>query len=238
MIELSSIKLAPLYDKKVVCLYCAKEFTSKQVRSSAVKMIKQDSDYCTYYQGENPLYYDVFVCPYCGFAFTSSFSRLTPANRQTLEKEYFAKLPEIPDLCHNRNIHQALQAYKWAALTSYLVGEKSIITANLFLRIAWLYRYQNLPGQEKRYLAKALRFYEDAYAREDVEEVMDEHQLLFLMGDIYTRLDQYHKALKVFSMLFTDPSVPPKIRARAKDSWTKYKEKQKKETSSKKSPVV
>ena len=54
--KLSSRPLNPLYDKKIVCLCCEKEFTSKQVRSSSTRVIKQDRDYCTYYSGENPLF--------------------------------------------------------------------------------------------------------------------------------------------------------------------------------------
>lgn len=222
--DLSRNQLEPLYDKNIVCLFCENEFTSKQVRFSATKIMKQDSDYCTYYEGENPLYYDVFVCPHCGFAFTQSFTRLTPAKKETLKKEYFYKLPAVPDLCQQRGISEALQAYRWAALTSYLANEKSIITGNLFLRIAWLYRYQNKTNSEKRYLELALRFYEDAYAKGNFEEIMDEYQLLFLIGELSIRLDQNQKATKVFSMLLADESVPRKIRVRTTESWQRYKE--------------
>lgn len=222
--KLSSRPLNPLYDKKIVCLCCEKEFTSKQVRSSTTRVIKQDRDYCTYYSGENPLFYDAFVCPHCGFAFTQSFSKLTPRKKEIIEKEYFEKLPFVPDLCQKREIHHALQAYKWTAYTSYLVKEDPIITGNLFLRIAWLYRYQEKTEQEKRYLEIALRFYEKAYAKGNSEDIMNEHKLLFLLGDLYTRLDDYHKASKVFSMLLADQSVPPNIRQRAAESWNYYKE--------------
>ena len=234
---MTSIQLEPLYDKKIVCLFCESEFTSKQVRSSATRMIKQDSDYCTYYKGENPLYYDVFVCPHCGFAFTGSFARLTPVKKEILKKEYFNKLPSIPDLCQQREITEALHAYKWAALTSYLVNEKSIITANLFLRIAWLYRYQNKPEKEKHYLQIALRFYEDAYARGNFEEIIDEHQLLFLIGELSIRIDQFQKAAKIFSMLLADESVPRKIRVRTTESWQQYKTRNK-DKNERKAPVL
>lgn len=221
--KLSLLSLDPLYDKKIVCLCCEKEFTSKQVRSSSTRVIKQDRDYCTYYSGENPLFYDAFVCPHCGFAFTQSFSKLTPRKKEIIEKEYFEKLPFVPDLCQKREIHHALQAYKWTAYTSYLVKEDPIITGNLFLRIAWLYRYQEKTEQEKRYLEIALRFYEKAYAKGNSGDIMNEHKLLFLLGDLYTRLDDYHKASKVFSMLLADQSVPPNIRQRAAESWNYYK---------------
>lgn len=218
-------KLDPLYDKKLVCLYCGRKFTSKQVRLSQTKVLKQDSDYCTYYQGENPVFYDVFICPHCGFAFTKSFSKLTPQKKEIVKNEYIRKLSNVPQLCGKRDIHQAVRAMELGALASYIINENKVITGNLFLRTAWLYRYQEDMENERKYLELALRFYLDAYQNGDSRDaVMPEHQLLFLIGDIYARLGRYSEAAKMFSMLLSDKNAPPKIRARATEAWNQYKD--------------
>lgn len=220
--------LEPLYDKSVTCLYCNHKFKSKQVRSSMAKVIKQDSDYCTYYEGENPIFYDVFVCPSCGFAFTNSFSRITPSRKEKIEKNYLKNLSAVPQLCGERDDFDALRAYKLASLAAYVINEKKSLVGNLFLRIAWMYRYQNDIDNEKEYLEKALRFYLDAYQRGNIHDfVMEEHQLLFLMGDIYIRLGKNNEATKIFSKLLSDRGVSQKIRTRASEVWNEYRERQK-----------
>lgn len=220
----NSKPLDPLYDKKLTCMYCERVFTSKQVRTSKTRVVKQDSDYCTYYEGENPIFYEAFVCPYCGFAFTKSFSPLSPGKRDIIEKDYIRKLKNVPNLCGKRTYEEAIRALKLAALSSYLKGENDSITGNLFLRIAWLYRYVEETEKERIMMEKALRFYEQAYQKGDSRQsVISEHQLLYLMGYLHTRLDHYEEAAKIFSRLFSDRSVPPKIRARATETWNKYK---------------
>lgn len=222
--------LPPLYDKSLTCLYCKHKFTSKQVRSSMSRVVKQDSDYCTYYEGENPIFYDPFVCPSCGFAFTASFSRLTPAKRERIEKYYLKNLSSVPQLCEKRDVQDALRAYKLASLSAYIINERKGLIGNLFLRVAWMYRYQDEVENEKEYLEKALRFYLDAYQKGNIHDmVMEEHQLLFLMGDIYIRLGKNNEATKIFSMLLSDRTVSKKIRARAQEVWNEFREKQKEE---------
>ena len=221
--------IEPLYDKNLTCLYCEKKFTSKQVRTNRIKLLGQDSDYCPHYEGENPIFYEAFICPHCGFAFTQSFNELTPGKREIIEKNYIQKLKEIPNYCGHRTWKEAIRAFNLAALSSYLKGENEAITGHLFLRIAWIYRYVDEKEKEKRFLKKALDFYNAAYLKGSSSSTnISEYQLLYLMGDIYTRLDHYQEASKIFSQLFSDPDVPPKIRSRAIDTWNQYKENQQK----------
>lgn len=214
----------PLYDKKLTCMFCEREFRSKQVRSSRTRVIKQDSDYCMYYDGENPLFYEAFVCPFCGFAFTKSFTPLSGGKREIIDKEYIQKLNKVPNLCGKRTYEEAIRALNLASLVSYLKEENEAITGNLFLRIAWIYRYENELDKEQKMMMKALRFYEQAYQKSDSRHsVISEHQLLYLMGDLHTRLNHYEEAAKIFSRLFSDQDLPPNIRARASETWNKYK---------------
>ena len=109
-----------------------------------------------------------------------------------------------------------------------MLNDKTI-TGNLFLRVAWLHRYQEDFDNEEEYLRKALRFYLSAYQLgKSHDTALSDHQLLYLMGAIYTRLDEYHEASKIFSQLFTDKTVPPKIKTRAVETWNEYKEFKKK----------
>ena len=220
-------ELEPLYDKTVTCQYCDKTFVTKHVRIGASRLLKQDSDWCPYYEGENPIFYDVFVCPHCGFAFTDSFSKLTPNSRVKIEKEYMEKLDSIPDITGKRSLPEAIRSYKMATVSSFFLN-KAAITGNLFLRLAWLYRYKEDREEERDYLEKALLFYKDAYEKGSARyRVMSDHQLLYLIGDLSIRLGKTSEATKVFSLLFADSSVPPKIKKRATERWQEFKSSEK-----------
>ncbi len=45
-----------LYDKEVKCPVCDMKFKTKKVKTSHVKVVKRDSDFCAYYKDENPTF--------------------------------------------------------------------------------------------------------------------------------------------------------------------------------------
>lgn len=212
------------YDAKAKCLYCEHKFTTTKVRSSQLNVVKRDSDFCIHYEGANPLFYDITVCPACGFAYYKSYSALNDYQRTKLKDAYISKI-NVANLVGERTIQDAIYTFKLAILTATIVNERKFITANLFLKLAWLYRMTNDKEQETRFLQQSLDDYMDMLANENIEqEDVDEDRLMYLLADLHLRLGHYIMARKLFSQLMTDRSVSPRYKNLAIERWHDYKD--------------
>lgn len=212
------------YEANATCLYCDHKFTTTRVRLSKARVTQRDSDFCIHYDGPNPLFYDITVCPNCGFAFYKSYRNIAEHQRKTLEENYINKV-NVADLTGERTLTEAKYTYKLAILTAKILKERKFITANLALKLAWLYRFENNEEQEKRFLQIALDDYIYMMANENIEqEEVNEDRLIYLMADLYSRLDYYVEARKLFSQLMTDRSISKRYKSLAIDRWNEYKD--------------
>ncbi|GBF12115.1 DUF2225 domain-containing protein [Tepidibacillus sp. HK-1] len=212
------------YEKKVKCLYCKEDFKTLKMRQSKTKVIKRDADYCPYYEGVNPLFYEVNVCPHCGFAFTDSFSPIRELKNNRIKQDYIDKI-QVPQLCKKRSIQDAIYCYKLALYTATILEEQNFIIANLCMRIAWINRYLQNKEEELRFLKNALDTYYEIYETEDLDKIpMDKYTFIYLIGELQGRLGDYEKMRRWFSMIFEDKNVTPKILKMARDRWNEYKE--------------
>lgn len=62
-----------LFDKKMQCPVCDKEFKSKTVKTGKPRLLGSDSDLRPKYSGIDSIKYDAIVCPNCGYAALSRF---------------------------------------------------------------------------------------------------------------------------------------------------------------------
>lgn len=211
------------YQAKSTCLYCDHHFTTTKVKVSKAKVTQRDSDFCIHYDGPNPLFYDITICPTCGFAFYNSYRKLTNYQREKLTKMYINKI-NITNMTEERSLEQAIHSFKLALLTARIVNERKFITANLALKLAWLYRFAGDHEQELRFLKLALKDYVAMLANEDIaQEDVDEDRLIYLMAELNTRLGQYEEARKLFSLLISGKTVSPRYKSLAIDRWQEYK---------------
>lgn len=211
------------YQMKAQCLYCDHKFTSTKVKMSKTKVIQRDSDFCIHYDGPNPLFYDILLCPSCGFAYYNSYRKLSNHQRQKLKEAYIKQI-KVTDMTGERTIEEAIHTFKLAILTAKIVNERKFITANLALKLAWLYRMIEDDEQELRFLEIALNDYVSMMANEDIEEEdVNEDRLIYLLGDLNLRLSHYVEARKLFSQLITGKKVSPRYKSLAVDRWNDYK---------------
>jgi len=78
-----------LYDKNVKCPVCSTDYSTKKVRTRALRLIKQDEDFLPYYQGENPIKYRVFVCPNCGYAaYEDKYNAISDQGKEEIKRRY------------------------------------------------------------------------------------------------------------------------------------------------------
>ena len=196
--------LEPFYEKKLICVFCAKSFNSLRVRSRFAIPYKVDSDFCPHYRAGNynPHYYFVNVCPECGFAFSEEFSDQFPSGSKEVIRVQITRHWTKRNFGLVRDIQQALESYKLAILAGSLKKEKNAVLAGLCLRLAWLYRTENNSEQEKRFLGLALNAYEESFVVSDFTGTsMSEIKVLFMIGELSRRLGQYNKSVTYFSKI-------------------------------------
>lgn len=234
--------LSPLYEKKFSCHYCETPFLSKKVRSGFQAFIKRDADFCTYYKDQrfNPIVYTVNVCPNCGYAFTDQFDSFMPAlARKRIQERLTAKwTPKT--FGETRSIPEAIATYKLAIYAAELKGEAHSVIAGLFLRLAWLHRFTEKTEDEKRFLQMAVNEYEKSYVHSDYmksDKEMSEVRILYLIGELMRRVEQYEQAIKYFTkaIAFKGKTIETGIINMVHDQWTlarqEFKQKQQEQTS-------
>ncbi|MCG0277467.1 MAG: DUF2225 domain-containing protein [Thermanaeromonas sp.] len=216
-------KLEPLYDKRYQCLFCKEKFTNKKVRSSFIRQVGRDTDFCGYFEGENPYFYDVAVCPYCGYAFTVNFGPVKKDRRELITEQYIKKI-KYKDYTGSRDLSTAIKVYKLAYLTGSLNQEKSSLLAGLCLRLGWFYRYNRNVEEEQRYLRRASELYQEAYANEDTASPGEVHLWVYLIGELEGRLGNYGLARQWLGRLLHVPDLEPYLRNLLLDRWEYYRE--------------
>ena len=198
-----------------------------KVRPSKVIITKKDSDFCTYYEGDNPLFYEIDVCPTCGFAFTDNFKPLRPQHMERVYKEYAQHVNGHATALFSgrRSANEALKCFKLALVCATLTDQPTMTIANMCMRIAWLNRYRQDQEEENKYLAKAVELYVEAYVSADLTtSSMNKNKLLYIIAEVYGRLEDYEQAKKWFNILLTQKSIEPAIKNLARKQWDYYKE--------------
>ncbi|RSD27574.1 DUF2225 domain-containing protein [Mesobacillus subterraneus] len=225
-------QLVPLYDKKYTCAICDHSFTTKKVRSRFVKVLRFDSDFAPLYADgfENPNFYYVNVCPNCGYSFTEDFSAYFPPGAKQIIQEKISSNWNPRDYGNERTLQEAMGTFKLAAYCSTLKKEKHIVTAGLYIRLAWLYRSMDEHDQETRFLKLALKEYTQSYSTGDYKGTqVSELRLIYLLGELSRKTGLSQDAVRFFSKVIEKQkqSVEPQIIQLAKDRWHEIREEQK-----------
>jgi len=212
------------YEKKMTCIFCGLPFISQRVRSRFAVPHRTDSDFCPHFRegNYNPHYYYVNVCPECGFAFSEEFSDQFPLGAKELIDSQIAKHWKKRNFGEVRDLQQAMESYKLAILAGTLKRENNVVLAGLCLRLAWLYRTEDNTEQERRFLGLALKAYEESFVHSDFTDTsMTEIRVLFMIGELSRRLEQYKKAVSYFSKIIQHKGAEaePRIVNLAREQW-------------------
>ncbi|HVJ47661.1 DUF2225 domain-containing protein [Desulfitobacterium sp.] len=199
--------LQPFYEKKITCLYCGESFTTKKVRSHSSVSYKTDSDFCPYYKENlyNSLYYHVSVCPSCGFAFNSEFSKDFTTQAKNAVQKGIAKKWQSRDFDSVRDVKTAIETYKLAIYSASLKGESHFVLAGLCLRLGWIYRQENQPDDEQRFLKLAIKEYDASYLHSDFVNSWSAIKILYMLGELNRRVGEFKQAISYFSKIVNDP---------------------------------
>ena len=202
-IELNEI--SELYEKKISCNVCGEEFVTSKVRTSKLRMVKRDADFMTYYEGENPLLYNVFVCPHCGYAaMEEKFTHINFSEKKMIKNTITPKWNKR-DFSGKRTVSDGIEVYKLALITGEVLDYKSYDLANICLRICWLNRMADDEDEEKRFAILARDLYKYSYTNESIN--MEETALAYLIGELSRRMGEKGEALSWYNTALQNPSV-------------------------------
>lgn len=214
-----------LYDKKVLCPVCQREFTITKVRTSQLKVEERSRDFYTKYKDNiEPFFYEVIVCNNCGYAaLESEFDKISSEKRDKILSMVTTKWTKRK-FSGERTPQKALEAYLLSLYCSQIKGDKDIILAKTCIRIAWIYRLLKDKNNENKYLKYALESYSKAYS--GVDSFGEEILLIYMIGELNRMLGNKEEALKWFNKAVNHPD-----RARysmivnmAREGWQSLKE--------------
>lgn len=210
-----------LYSLEKECAVCEAKFDVVCVRSR-LSLVKQDSDFCSYYNGVNPYYYTVWVCPHCGYAARDTdFAAIMPEMVVKIKK-FLAERAVKVNLCGDRTREQAIVSYQLALFYSGMISMPASKLAALYMRIGWLYREGGQVDEERKMLTKAAECYEQALAKERMPiGNMSELAVMYLIGELMRRLGENEKAMVYLSKVVSSPlsKVEKRIGDLARDVW-------------------
>lgn len=226
-----AINLDALFEKKCTCPACDTQFLSKRVRSGQVQSTKRDTDFCTHYKEQrlNPILYTVYVCPNCGYSFSDQFTTYLPPHVKKRIHDNITSKWTPKELGQIRGYDEAIASYKLAIYTAILKEEAHSVKGGLYLRLAWLYRFQENQEEEQRFLALAVNEYEKSYAHSDYvnrDKEMSEPRILYLIGELMRRIEQFDKAILYFSKAIEmkNRTIETGIITMARDQWSLARE--------------
>ncbi len=208
------------YGKNFTCKVCGHQYEAQRPRRRACIPLRRDTDFNVIYQDVCCLHYEVAVCPACGYASTDSMADPSVAARKVYQTE-IAPRWEARDLNGIRSAEDAITCFKLALLSGQVQNDKASVMAALALRIAWIYRGLGDHEQEERFLAMALKDYETAYSKEDLQGDGKEITIAYLIGELHRRLGRPEQALRWFSIVIGHPEAGEKAQVirMAREQW-------------------
>lgn len=202
-----STDLEPLYEKKLTCLFCGETFTTQKVRSRFSVAYKTDADFCPHYKEDqyNSLYYQINVCPSCGFAFNNEYSKVFTTYAKTMIQSNIADKWQSRDYGSARDLSTAIETFKLAIYAASLKDERHFVLGGLCMRLSWIYRQENQPEDEQRFLKLAIKEYDASFLHSDFTNTWSETKILYMLGELNRRAGEFKQAINFFSRVVNHP---------------------------------
>ncbi len=196
-----------LYQKSITCPVCSKPFEITKVKSNGSKIESVDSDFCVYYEGINPILYDVWICEHCGYAAQADkFESITFKDSKLILENITPRWTKR-SFAGERTVENAIETFKLALYTLHVRNAKNSELAKVCIRIAWLYRILQSP-KEREFLEFALRSYTNAFETERFPvDKLDEFTCMFMIGELNRRVGNTEEAVKWFSRIISSPDA-------------------------------
>ncbi len=224
-----------IFEKKVQCPVCDKEFKSKTVKTGKPRLIGADSDLRPKYAGIDSIKYDAIVCPHCGYAALSRyFSYMTTAQAKLIKENVSSSFKGLKETGGTYTYDDAINRYKLALLNTIVKKGKNSEKAYTCLKIAWLYRgmKESLPTDipkvstikkeceknELEMLGNAFEGFITSRSKEDFPICgMDECTFDYLLADLAFKIGKFDLSGKLASSVIISRTANEKLKDRARN---------------------
>ncbi len=206
-----------VYEKTVACPVCAHTFAARVMRHYLFRKVQEDTDFCPYYQGSNPLLESVWVCPQCHYASApDDFFDLTQAEKEAIARLSLEMLQGMEARQRVRSLEDAILNLHLASHCYRLRPGKVARQASHFLKTAWLYRYAQDKTGEREFLRLAVARYREVFENShDFPKRLEEIGTAYLVAELSLRLGMAEEARKWLALvLFSYPEID-------QDDWRK-----------------
>jgi uncharacterized protein len=208
-----------VYERKAECPVCYKQISIPTVKTSGIRILSRDTDFMTYYQEPNPMFYEAWLCKSCGYAALSSrFETITGTQRKLVRDKISSKWKFNKSYPLLFDVETAIEIHQIALLNAVIKMGRDSEKALICLKIAWLYRLKNEPENEKKFLSQALTGFINTYEKESFPIAgMDEATIQYLIGELYRRLGDNSNALLWFGKTLIDRKAKDRIKNMARN---------------------
>ncbi len=187
-----------------------------------------DLDLCIHYKDFNPYLYRVWACEHCGYAADEQkFIRRMPEKTREKLMEFLNSANLAMPFIEERSSEQAIQYLEMAILFNELADPSPNRRANLYLIMAWIYRYDGNAEKEREAMDKAAELFDLSLETENYPvDKMSDTMATYLTGAIHVMRKDYDKATKHLSRIISNQALrtsAPKLFEMARDMWQDVK---------------
>lgn len=210
------------------CPICGE--TTRIVKTKSKLLVQStDEDFCVHYKEFNPYYYKIWFCEHCGFAADEKgFLGAVPLAHKRKIKEFLDNRELGLKFVEERQTPDAVASFKLAIFYAELTEQSLAKRAGLYLELGWIYRDSGEADREKEMLEKAIALYDRSLMTERYPiNGLTDNTVIYLIGAIYYRLQDYEKATQYLSRIIGDQKIRDediKLYKRARDLWQNIRE--------------
>ena len=216
--------MSTLFDRKYSCPVCAGDFTSKQVKTSAIRAKERKRDFHTIFSGDNPTFYGIICCPSCGYAkFENDFKQPLSQKQKEIVKNSITKNWKYQDFTIERDVHTAIKVHLIALVNYNLLKEAQATIGKLLLRLAWYHEELGMEEANKKYIGLALEAFVKSFELEkrDDDEEGKELEVIYLIGELNRQLGNHKEAIRWYESVVRHEFAYKNrlIKGYAKEQW-------------------
>lgn len=220
-----------LFDKKINCPCCYKDFVARTIRTGKVKAAEPDTDLRPRYEKMDPLKYDAWVCPECGYASLSRFfPNLTDGQKKLIRENISSSFKGIETGQVKYTYDDAIMRHKLALLNTVVKKGKNSEKAFTCLKLAWLYRGKaesellinkdadvtELQKEEMNNIKFAYEGFCESFSSEAFPICgMDQTTIMYLLADLARKLGEKDAASRWISNVITTRGISNRIKDKA-----------------------
>ncbi len=216
------------------CPICEWKFKALTVKSGKARQIERGIDMRVFYEGIDPVKYDVISCPYCGYsAITSQFDKIIKAQKEFIVQQ--VSVNYMPDqewekLDEPYSYKKAITRFKMALICAVVKRAKASERAFISLKLHWLLEsymeeidknseeYAKCSKDNEECMRNAYEGFKKAFSSENLPVYgLDDATMPYMISVLAYQLGDYEEAKHTIGRVITSRTANERIKNLARD---------------------